>query len=96
MTKFNADVVIGSRFIAPNTRGFPISGTSWEPRSHIVQHSEQHHIHRYLQLLPDVPARTGRSEILKTMGGPICEILSTAVYNSKAFYEVPVSYAAGE
>ena len=95
VTKFNADVVIGSRFIAPE---YTRVSYFWHKLGN-----------RVLTFVFNILNNTTFTDIyscylmyrrelvdpksLKTMGwDQHAEILSTAVYNSKAFYEVPVSY----
>ena len=95
ITKFDADVVIGSRFIAPE---YTRVSYFWHKLGNrvltfvfnILNNTTFTDIYScylmYRRTLVDPKS-------LKTMGwDQHAEILSTAVYNGKAFYEVPVSY----
>ena len=95
VTKFDADVVIGSRFIAPE---YTRVSYFWHKLGNrvltfvfnILNNTTFTDIYScYLMYRRDLVD----PESLNRMGwDQHAEILSTAVYNGKAFYEVPVSY----
>jgi len=95
VTKFDADVVIGSRFIAPE---YTRVSYFWHKLGNrvltfvfnILNNTTFTDIYScYLMYRRDLVD----PKSLKRMGwDQHAEILSTAVYNGKAFYEVPVSY----
>ena len=95
ISKFNADVIIGSRFIAPEYTRVSYFWHKFGNRVltfifNILNNTTFTDIYScYLMYRRDLvdPKK------LKSMGwDQHAEILSIAVHNSKAFYEVPVSY----
>lgn len=95
VTKFGADVVIGSRFIAPEYTRVSYFWHKFGNRVltfvfNILNNTTFTDIYScYLMYRRDLVD----PKSLKAMGwDQHAEILSTAVYNGKAFYEVPVSY----
>ncbi|MEC8726301.1 MAG: glycosyltransferase family 2 protein, partial [Pseudomonadota bacterium] len=92
---FSADVVIGSRFIAPEYTRVSYFWHKFGNRVltfifNILNNTTFTDIYScYLMYRRDLVDPTS----LKSMGwDQHAEILSIAVHNSKAFYEVPVSY----
>ena len=95
ITRFDADVVIGSRFIAPEYTRVSYFWHKFGNRVltfvfNILNNTTFTDIYScYLMYRRDLVD----SGSLKAMGwDQHAEILSTAVHNGKAFYEVPVSY----
>ena len=95
VTKFGADVVIGSRFIAPEYTRISYFWHKFGNRVltfifNILNNTTFTDIYScYLMYRRDLVD----PKSLKTMGwDQHAEILSTAVYAGKAFYKVPVSY----
>lgn len=95
VTRFGADVVIGSRFIAPEYTRVSYFWHKFGNRIltfvfNILNNTTFTDIYScYLMYRRDLVDPNS----LKAMGwDQHAEILSTAVYNGKAYYEVPVSY----